>query len=704
MKATKLFAMVASLLVVGCTNEIVDDNIDINNNGEGVVLTLTGDAQADDVESRIVVGTTANNGKHGVNWRTNDAIGIYSIDGTTINNVKATTTGHNVGKATFTTESKVPATYGDQLYVYYPHNASASLAGSVISATVPAAQDQTNRTVADHIGAYTIAYDTATVGEDGNVEFALQHPLAYVLVSIKSTEFADYGVKSVELVDRTGTAKLSGDVKVDMSKGAAEALTLAGNNTSSVKLTITNVVATNDSRNYWLTALPADFTNGEVWLIVQFQHPTNKNSVYVPMKFEGVKLQGGALNVITLSDVKSSDNDASWYVVNDTRSMPVMGYAYGEANTYLIQCKSGTYNGATLTPDANIPESVKVDIRGRGDFSKIGDISKATFEWAKNTQGITYTMDCRKYSHIDPTAYTIDDSTKAQGYITVKNTGAYAGSPILLMKIDGKVVWSWSFWNIAADGTKFEDVTIGNYTYANMPIGQASTQYATWMTNKRGGGSSSTDFVGRTVNVYQWGRPSPLFWQEDSAGNVDPLYQKSETAKAPTIEEAIANPEVYYLPTVSGYSGIWSATLHNDLWGDVGSKGASASAVRYKSVFDPCPKGYKVMDYNAMLDYVAQTYTEDGTTGEVGLVFGTHKYINSGYLTGSLSAGRAQAYGWSYAPTQANTKFNMNWCNVAGNNQAFSAYYQYNNTKLSSKQFNKKLALSIRCQKDTDNR
>lgn len=706
MKAIKFFALVAALLAVGCTNELMDDSIEQNKTPEnGIILTLNGTAQSE--ASRIIVDGSKSNGEYIVKWRNDDAIGIFSADGTTINNVKAAETTISSGAhktATFDTDTAVAAEFGDELYVYYPYNSAATLSGSKLSFNLPAEQVMDNRTVQYDWGNYAYSYDKTTVGENGNVDFTLEHPLAYVKVYVSvSEDFANHSLCGVELVDLNGVAKLSGDATIDMESGE-----LSLTNTSSrVKLNVTHYTesALDKTYGYWLVTAPWDFAGSDVWVVLSLYNKTTKQVVYMPIKYNSPKLIGGAVNVINIDNLSAENNSAStWYEAIDSRLMPVTGYAYGEQNTYLIQCKNDSiYNGATYTPNDNIPNAVRVDIRGRGDFSKIADPRKATFEWAKNNADLTYTLDCRKYPHLDPTAYTIDDSTKAQGYITVTNTGAYAGSPILLMKIDGKVVWSWSFWNIAADGTKFEDVTIGNYTYANMPIGQASTQYTTWMANKRTG-SSNTDFVGRTINVYQWGRPSPLFWQEDSAGNVDLLYQKSSTAAAPTIEEAIANPEIYYLPSTAGTSGIWSATVSNDLWGDVNKKGANESAERYKSVFDPCPKGYKVMDYKAMLDYVAQTYTVDETTGASGIVFGTHKFINSGYLYGNLTSGRSAAYGWSYAPTQGNTTYNMCWCNVSGNAQGYSAYYRYNNTALSKKQFNKRLAMPVRCQKDADNR
>ena len=89
MKATKYFALVAALLAVGCTNELGDDGIDKNTNVEdGIILTLTGEAQSeDDAEARIIVDGTKTSGKYNVKWRHGDTVGIFSADGTTLEGV-----------------------------------------------------------------------------------------------------------------------------------------------------------------------------------------------------------------------------------------------------------------------------------------------------------------------------------------------------------------------------------------------------------------------------------------------------------------------------------------------------------------------------------------------------------------------------------------------------------------------------------------
>ena len=722
MKATKFFALVAALLAVGCTNDnfnSIDPNDTPEGGTQGQILTLYGQA-SDDAEgqARIAVGQDTADGttKHKVFWRNNDAVGIYSLDGTTINNVKAAETNIESGSqatATFQTANPVEVAHGEELYIYYPHNNATTLSGSVVSTTLSNVQAQTNRTVADHIGPYTFAYDIAEVGNDGAVNFQMQHPLAYVQVRVNTTEFKNtHALKSIELVDRTGVAALSGDYKVDLTKPASEAIVEKSNTSSSVKLNITSYTNNNFSdgatRTFWFVTLPADFTNGSVWLLLELENLTTKDVTYVPVRYDGVKLPAGSMNIIKLQSLGEANNSAkNWYTSTDNRLMPQLGYAYGEQNTYLIQCKNGsTYPNATYTPDANIPDEVRIDIRGRGDFHKIVDVTKATFEWAKNMKGVIYTMEATNYSHIDPTAYEIDTTEQASGFIKVKNVGAYAGSPILMMKVDGKVVWSWSFWNIAADGTTFGDVTIGGYTFANMPIGQASTQYSTWSANNRKG-NNYKDFMGRTVHTYQWGRPTPQFWSEDCGGATHGRQIVEE--KSPTVEEALSHPETYYL---SDNDYLFDGGAKRDLWGDKDAKGASANAGCIKSVYDPCPKGYRVADWEAINAFVtsnpAPTY--DQTRYEVGQIWntdngGTHKFLNTGFMRGAFNSERTKldVYGWSYTGTASNTKYNTAWANAMGLTTSYALYISEATTpKISQNKGD--FSVSVRCQKDADNR
>lgn len=751
MKATKFFALAFSLLAVSCTNELVDDSIEQNKNYEdGIVLTLTGDAQKDAADTRIIIDGSKTGGKYNVKWRNEDAIGIFSADGTTINNVKAAeTTVASGGKATtasFDTEVKVPATEGDEIVVYYPYNAAASYANGKFTANLAASQETNDLTVAYGFAPYTLAYDVATV-EEGNVNFALQHPLAYVKVLVEATDYVkNWKLKGVQIVDRTGNAKLAGDYTVDTATGE---ITVT-NGTSSVDQyfkAVSNTIANTenyDTRYITLVTLPCDFTGSEVWVVAKFEDPTTSQMIYVPTKYENVQLKGGAFNVIKLTLTAESNSAKGWYEPIDTRLMTGLGYAYGDQNTYLIQCKNGsTYTGATYTPNANIPNAVKVDIRGRGDFSKIVDVTKATFEWFKlgvqtngNGSRVTYVGGSSNYAgaKVDATKYTIDDSTKAQGYITVTNTGAYAGAPILLMKVDNKVVWAWYFWNISADGTVLEGVDIGNGTQlANMLIGQNTTNFAAWGSNVKSSSSSLAQPAYRFVAYYQHGRYVPAaiwshYWtiddgvnaeSKDTGDKVDGMAAGGtpvvRTDGAISLAEAMGRPVGIIINKADETNQAkWCSDDYMDLWG-AGTNNANAAV---KSIYDPCPKGWRVADYSAYNTMVTnkakavKTSDTDEYKGAPGLVYdGKLVLLSVGYVNGKTAAnGRMNTMGGAETATNSASKYIMEWSNFVGSAIASQPKALYSNTSATNNDFlkiggyNRSNVHAVRCQKDADNR
>lgn len=717
MKATKFFALAFSLLAVSCTNELMDDSIEQNKNYEdGIVLTLTGDAQAEEVESRIIVDGSKSDGKYIVKWRNEDAIGIFSADGTAINNVKAAETtvesGGKAATASFDTEVKVPAESGDELVVYYPYNAATTYANGKFSANVAASQQTNDFTVAYGFSAYTFAYDVATVDAEGGVKFALEHPLAYVKVQVEVTDYVkNWKVRGVQIVDRTGAAKLAGDYTIDTATGE---LTVT-NGTPSVeqyfKNNPTGTVEATSTRYMTLATLPWDFTGSEVWVVAKFED-ADGNTVYVPTKYENAKLKAGAWNIIKLNLTADSQSVKSFYEPLDTRQMPGLGYAYGEQNTYLIQCKNGsTYTGGTYTPNADIPSSVKVDIRGRGDFSKIVDVSKARFEWFKkgvmtngNGTGAVYVPQTAA-SNIDATKFTIDDSTKAEGYITVTNTGAYAGAPILLMIVDNKVVWSWAFWNIAADGTKLEEIKYGDYTLANMAIGQPTTNLTAW--------KSSGDIIWYHIHNYQWGRPMPIY--KRSYNSFYDAYKNGGSGHIPvirtdpmTLEESIQYPVGAIISTADYTNQFKWCSEDLYLWGGTTSD-KTESRVGVKTVYDPCPKGWRVMD-----GAVAVYLDKDSGNGVTSTYDSTASVIGLNVTAGSTSSYWAIMNRFDGKTNEAGNQFAQDgagkyWTNYLDGGGVTASYVYVLTVAKKANGTDKNThprstVMPVRCQKDTDNR
>ena len=116
---------------------------------------------------------------------------------------------------------------------------------------------------------------------------------------------------------------------------------------------------------------------------------------------------------------------------------------------------------------------------------------------------------------------------------------------------------------------------------------------------------------------YQWGRKDPFFQPKvynSATSQTQPAFQKDpngkwelvsevqrNTGQPESIESSIRKPLVFF--NVSQDINNWQNTYTNaneqinDLWGYVGSIDVSGSSFA-KTMYDPCPPGYRVMQHN----------------------------------------------------------------------------------------------------------
>lgn len=472
---------------------------------------------------------------------------------------------------------------------------------------------------------------------------------------------------------------------------------------------------------------PADYSSDKIWYVFTLE----KDGIgrVLPVETRGLNIPAATVVKYDIGSLSESRNAAPWYYpYEDRRLMSGAGYAYGDANTYLIQFKDDTYSGATLNPDPEIPASVTIDYRLRGDMFGAPVPDNVTFEWLEgynnsNPSWGKYTMDRSLIWNCDKYSISVD----AENYkVTVTNTGAHAGAPILLMKKDGKVLWAWTFWNIAADGTRLEAVRFGDAEIANMAIGHASTQKEEIL--------GKLSELRRSTYYYQWGRPIPTF-SEDGTG-VYFSESDSRNASRPrvpvcdkgplSVEEALRNPG--YLIQNPYTEGVASSFLNDwnvdgmgndaDLWG-----GVDEVSEGVKSIYDPCPKGWRVADARTYLNcvprpvigYGKDDYPQDETPGYNGVTVDGVLFICSGYYSSRISADKyADNYGVSYGTDR--TAANVYWTNTFhSGTKAYSFgadyfYMRYNgaveNTsrEISVRDMSVGDALPVRCQVDKDNR
>ena len=540
---------------------------------------------------------------------------------------------------------------------------------------------------------------------DGKFSFSLAPVAAILKVSISSEEFVGYGIKKISL--GLTDAALSGymDISVDdMSCKVNQTNDFVG-----LEVSKPSALEKGKSQTFFINMLPGDFSAEQFEVTVTMANSTT--TVTLPIKKTGVKLEAGKVSALDISDLKSSDNCVgAWFCPVEGRVLCGKGYAYGQANTFLIQSKSSVYDGASLVPDPSIPESVVIDYRLRGEYKNAEIPEDVTFEWA-TTAGGTKNWMPRGDKVFDPDQYTFVQDADAYT-VTVTNNGSFAGAPILLMKKNGKILWGWAFWAIAADGTVIEPVNVGGYDLMNLPIGIPSTNYDAW--------KSAAGHHSRSIYYYQWGRYLPVFWNtvysmnwEDSAegqaevsnvGNVRAL-----NGPYLTLEEALTQPAGVICHVGTDAMENWLVEEVGDLWG--GTPGAS-SVEGKKTVYDPCPKGWRVPDYCAAqaIASLSGSATFETASGRKGVYVGEAFFGQYGYLDSpkALATQKTSLTGYSVLGNWSAGKAANFWTNYsesAGGNAAVMSFGPDDaETVVQVTSQYRALDIPVRCQRDSDNR
>ncbi len=681
--------------------------------------------------SYVLEGTVST---EGFTWKTNSVVGLYSaqsdlrilnkecrivgwadttpdIDPETGENRNNYTPSEYEGKpvALFNTPGLDLVQGENRFMIYSPYNPELAFANGVIMGlSVGDKQAQSAPNVASDC--FAVGYATGIPGVDKTFKFELNPVTALVRVKITSSELADYAPSKIIVYDESGSP-IAGDFDIDVN--TMTMTPISGSELSQVSVEVVNPVTLSSTKeqNIYLNILAADYSSKELWVVVELVDEANGRKVTIPTKQTALKFEAGKTTTIDLSDLKVSDNAAgAWYCAEDSRYLAGEGVAYGDANTYFIQYKGATYTGATLAPNSDIPETVVIDYRARGNFAKAASAKpeNVTFEWAKLKNGNIYTPRTANY---EASGVVISDKftitpNPSEYKVTVTNTGAFAGAPILLMKdASGKVLWAWTFWNIAADGTTLDPVTIGGYKFAPMDIGQPTTKMETWTANKSG---NNPDPIYRMVHYYQWGRPMPTFWT--SFWSLDMIGgEKKGNVPAITgpvsLRTSLENPYalVAYPGDVTALSD-WSKENYRDLWGEVDEKQEGI-----KSIYDPCPKGWRVASCPALSAVAAlapSAQYNDGTFGAPHAKVGDLVLLDQGRQTAKDKTGKTdykpENIGMNPAANASASKEGFIWGNVAGDSQGQGLFNTTNSHGTEKKvirmaTFDRKNAAAVRC-------
>ncbi|MBO4455913.1 MAG: hypothetical protein J5759_05640 [Bacteroidales bacterium] len=274
------------------------------------------------------------------------------------------------------------------------------------------------------------------------------------------------------------------------------------------------------------------------------------------------------------------------------------------------------------------PGSYKIPVVKGNTHESAGNRAKTKLLWE------TYNNDQEvvKNSVIAAVDYDDDDNFV---YFKTPDTLQPGNALIAAVDEDDVILWSWHIW---IPNTTIHDIADGNFYNKEL------------MDRHLGALEAVPDAATAPTPAmyglyYQWGRKDPMFTKDTSKGGITATANitfvgNSDAGTRVSTEESIKTPTTFYY---SGEGGTynWNSEEITDLWDKDGVD---------KTIYDPCPAGYRVPKYDdnlAMWKYnVATGWTSDKDNGW--FKYGENTFPYAGYASSSsLSYAKIRTVIWS---------------------------------------------------------
>ena len=348
---------------------------------------------------------------------------------------------------------------------------------------------------------------------------------------------------------------------------------------------------------------------------------------------------------------------ANCYVVNGWGffKLPLV---YGNA------IKNGTTNADAYKANTSSPNTANDFCNRNGNAisdPKITALSGSTItanvEWqyVNNLSNTTMVKNAKVASESDGYTYL---------YFEIDKDAIDQGNALISVSDNEGILWSWHIWvtdmpwkttNTYSDGThsyRFMTMPLGmvdlnsslsaatprilNYTFSQTP----SNGNSVVVSINQAGDSYPTN---TTCTFYQWGRKDPF----------NPTSYTPSTG-GQTYATAIKNPKVFYKGAYD-----WSSGHSYQLWNAGNTSASSPVYTSTKTIYDPCPPGFKVAPqyaYKIMYDNCGGFNWDSSASGRK--CFNTSDFWRAfGYLdysSGSLTDAGTNGYYWSAGPYSVN--------------------------------------------------
>ena len=164
---------------------------------------------------------------------------------------------------------------------------------------------------------------------------------------------------------------------------------------------------------------------------------------------------------------------------------------------------------------------------------------------------------------------------ESNGQITFIATGAEGNAVIAAKDSEGNIIWSWHIWMTDQPAEHLYKNSTGQYLVLDRNLGATRADR----------GSGENDWIEAQGLAYQWGRKDPLVrykkdeYYQEIGGTSSLAYDYSSDQV--DIATTIRNPLTFYGATHS----YWIDSANPSLW-----------STSQKTIYDPCPPGYRVPD------------------------------------------------------------------------------------------------------------
>ena len=615
MKKTFFYALAAiAALTTGCSKDAGIDGSGAVGGGKYTLPAVSATLDGSGVETKTGLGTN-----QVVNWSAKDRIAIINTKNDRIYQYELVSgQGTSVGK--FEPVNTVAA-YDDinDLKAVYPAVA-AEVDGGTISFTINSDWSEEHRTkynitswTKDTPYAFThndikVSYNTLEVPSNDqtpvNFKFRQLGTWCAFTFDFTGTAYTREAMESMEITTVGGSKKISGKASVNLADPAAPSL---GEGTeTAVSWTFNSPASLSAPVGRSLMLFPG-VDGDQLKITVKtalhtftfYATPTQALSAGTVLRFP-IEVGKNFSENTTLADFT--------YTVEDATGIVPFIY-YGKSNCLLLA--SGKTSGSLdITPYA-----------ANTYYEQTG--TKATNAPAATKASIIWRE----------TSLTMSDPTVSGNTLNISGVSGSGNALVGIYDASDNLLWSYHVWCPDSD----VDMTEKTYSvtksgsYQVMPLALGATQIA------------SAGNINGAGLWYQWGRKDPLgrpsAWNTsgtvavdvfgsspltasttyftatgDGAANMQKLNdllddptKYNEATDGPSdrfmIEWAIKNPTKFIYVKNNTYNNNWCGKINDDLWGNATGYNFPRASQLTKSVFDPCPEGYRVAPKDLWLNF-----------------------------------------------------------------------------------------------------